>query len=108
MKLEFLSSLEVEEMSFRGGIRYDVIQWMSRGRTYFHAKTIDDAYRTIEWLKRCGNDGDFEIREHIWPWDNWWTKIRKKYFGRVYYDSEWRRTRSEYNTKLSELKEKYG
>lgn len=115
MNMKYKDELDLEEGLYKSGTKYDVIHYCRKvptrirvGTTITFASSISGGKKIIAHLQKCGNYGDYEIREHIFPWDSFIVRIKKKLFGRVYYESDVDTGRQRHNAKLKELKQKHG
>jgi hypothetical protein len=114
--MSFFFPLKFEKALYDQGYRYDVIYYCRKcptqirvtGGLYQQAKTIDGAKKTIQWLRRCGNWGDYEVREHIFPWDSFFIRMKKRLRGVIYYEDDRKIARDAYRKKLKELKDSMG
>jgi hypothetical protein len=106
--------LEIEESMYKQGIIYDVNHVCRKCPTKIPVGEMGTVCSTIEEGKKIikrwqtdrgygSNYGDYEIRLHVFPWEPFLTKLRKRLFGRVYFESDVDNEVREYNARIAKI-----
>ncbi len=107
--------VEVEESLYKQGIKYDVLihnrncpTHIRHGTLICHARSINGAKIIINRYRKNGIINDYEVKEHIYPWDSFFESLRKTLKGTIYYENDVDIAREKERQEIQRFKEEIG